>query len=70
MVTWTSADVLNFKYKDLKIFMLKLGSELQKLIKLIPIRSEDVNKMQTKFPLFLQSLIHRGKGVVLIFHHA
>ena len=49
--------------------MLKLGSELQKLIKLIPIRSEDVNKMQTKFPLFLQSLIHRGKGVVLIFHH-
>ena len=27
------ADVLDFKYKNLKIFLLQLGSELQNLIK-------------------------------------
>ena len=27
------ADALNFKYRDLKMFLLKLGSELQHLIK-------------------------------------
>ena len=29
------ADVLNFKYRDLEMFLLKLGSELQNLIKKI-----------------------------------
>ena len=27
------ADVLNFKYRDLKMFLLKLGSEFQNVIK-------------------------------------
>ena len=31
------------------MFLLKLGSELQNLIKKIPIRSEDIKKMQTEF---------------------
>ena len=31
MCAW--ADVLNFKYRDLKMFLLKLGLELQNLIK-------------------------------------
>ena len=44
------ADVLNFKYRDIKIFLLKLGSELQNLIKKIPTHSEDTNKIQTAFP--------------------
>ena len=44
------ADVLNFKYRDLKMFLLKLGSELQNLIKKIPTNSEDINKIQTAFP--------------------
>ena len=43
------ADVLNFKYRDLKMFLLKLGSELQKFTLKIPIRSDDINKMQTAF---------------------
>ena len=41
------ANVLNFKHRDLKIFLLKLGSE----------RSKDINNMQTAFP---QSGMHRG----------
>ena len=27
------ADVLNFNYRDLKMFILKLGSEMQNLVK-------------------------------------
>ena len=38
----TCADVLNFKYRDLKMFLLKLGSELQNLMK----KSQSVLKMQ------------------------
>ena len=33
MAMWACADVLNFQYRDLKMFLLKLGSELQNLIK-------------------------------------
>ena len=32
------------------MFPLKLGSELQNLVKKIPIRYEDINKIQTEFP--------------------
>ena len=31
------------------MFLLKLGSELQKFTLKIPIRSDDINKMQTAF---------------------
>ena len=63
MCTWV--DVLNFKYRDLKMFLLELGSELQNLIK----KFESVlkkNKMQTSFPrsgIFPQSGTHRVIGV-------
>ena len=43
------ADVLNFKYRNFKIFLLKLGSELQNFIKKFqPVLK--YNKMQTAFP--------------------
>ena len=45
----TRVDVLNFKYRDLKMFLLELGSELQNLIE----KFESVlkeNKMQISFP--------------------
>ena len=32
------------------MFPLKLASELQNLVKKIPIRYEDINKIQTEFP--------------------
>ena len=40
-----SADVFNFKCRDLKMFLLKLESELQILIIKKEIRSKDINKM-------------------------
>ena len=30
---YACADVLNFKYRELKMFLLKLGSEIQNLVK-------------------------------------
>ena len=41
------------------MFLLKLGSELQNLIQKIPLRSENINKIQTAFP---RSGTHRGGG--------
>ena len=50
------ADALNFKYRDLKMFLLKLGSELQHLIKKFqPILK--IKKIQTAFP---RSGMHNG----------
>ena len=39
------ADVFNFKHKNLKMFLLKLGSELQYLIK----KFQPVLKIKTKY---------------------
>ena len=44
------------------MLLLKLGSELKNLIKKIPIRSENINKMQTAF---LRSGMHRGVHLLL-----
>ena len=56
------AYVLNLKYSDLKMILLKFGSELQKFNYKIPSRSEDINKIQTAFPrsgIFPRSRMHR-----------
>ena len=48
----------DFKYSDVKMFLLKLGSKLQNLL-----RYENFNKLQTAFPqsgIFPQSGMYRG----------
>ena len=45
------AEVLNFKYEGLKMFLLKLESELQKFGWKILSRFENINNMQIEFPL-------------------
>ena len=52
MAMWACADVLNFKDRDLKMFLLKLGSELQNLIKKI----QSVLKIKTKCRLHFQEV--------------
>ena len=47
MKTCACADIFIFKYRNAEIFLLKLGSA--KFNQKIPIRSEDINKMQTEF---------------------
>ena len=58
------ADVLNFKYRDVKIFLLKLGSELQNLIKKFQsVLKKEINKMQIAFPrsgMHIPSKFKRG----------
>ena len=39
------------------MFLLKLGSELQNLVKKFAVRYENINKLQTAFP---RSGMHRG----------
>ena len=45
------------------MFLLKLGSELQNLVKKFAVRYENINKLQTAFPqsgIFPRSGMHRG----------
>ena len=52
------------------MFLLKLGSELQNLVKKILIRYEDINKIWTKFPQsgkFPRSGMHRGANSCQMF---
>ena len=39
------ADGLNFKYSDLKMFLLKPGSEVQSFIKKFPSHSKDIKQI-------------------------
>ena len=43
------------------MFLLKLGSELQNLVKKFAVQYENINKLQTAFP---RSGMHRGPGFV------
>ena len=40
----------DFKYSDVKMFLLKLVSELQNLVKKFAVQYENINKLQTAFP--------------------
>ena len=45
------------------MFLLKLGSELQNLVKKFAVQYENINKLQTEFPqsgIFPGSGMHRG----------
>ena len=45
------------------MFLLKLGSELQNLVKKFAVQYENINKLQTAFPesgIFPGSGMHRG----------
>ena len=46
------ADVSNFKYRDVKMFLLKLGSELPNL----DIKFQPVLKIQTKYRLYFHEV--------------
>ena len=50
------ANVSDFKYMDVKMFLLKFRSELQNLVR-SPVSYQDINKIQTEFP---RNGIHRG----------
>ena len=49
---YACADVLNFKHRDFKMFLLKLGSELQNLIK----KFQPVLKIYAKYRLHFQKV--------------